>query len=124
MNEEIQRLNEKYTNEADPDFDLILESILLKDKYLMLAYQLEQNRMDWNQGYEYASVGIDNFVVESKDDIEIYEEINQVIDHGNEHGEIDGRAFRDCEWNYSVIYKMVEDEELLKDFKQLLKYEH
>lgn len=33
----------------------------------------------------------------------------------------DGRIFRDCDWNYSVLYGKV-DTEILKDYESLKEY--
>lgn len=109
----------KYTpDNALSDYEDIRDKILSKDKYLALAYWLEKNRNDWNDGYNYAQKGIDSFVVENKEDEEIQKNIIDLIESGRNDGDIDGRVFRDCEFNYNFLYSKVE-KELLNDLKKL-----
>ncbi len=98
----------------------IREAILSKDKYLRLAYYLEKNRGDWNDGYDYAATGLHGFVVEEGNslDQDIYDCINECIESGND-GDIDGRIFRDCEYNYSRLYGFVTSQALLDDLDKL-----
>jgi hypothetical protein len=92
--------------------------IVSKNKYLCLAYWLEQNRNDWNDGYSFAETGLDSFTIETETDELIYKDIQSYMDDWGG----DGRVFRDCEWNYGVLYGMVEDEELMKDFETVQKF--
>jgi hypothetical protein len=96
---------------------LIRENILKKDKYLALAYYLEKNRNDWNDGCRYAEIGLCMFTVETEEDQKIFDNIQEFIDDWDMDG--DGRCFRDCEYNYNVLYGMVKDESLLKDIEHL-----
>ena len=88
----------------------VMENALAKDKYLRLAYALECNRNDWNDGPNFAEGGLNSFEVVTKQDEEIYTEISGRI----EDWDGDGRVFRDCKWNYSALYELVEDSELIK----------
>jgi len=106
-------LKAKYTNYSDSDIHDVLEQILNKNKYLRLAYWLEQNRIDWTDGYSNAETGFSTFNVENETDENIHSCISDLI----ESEDIDGRVFRDCEWNYTKLYDMVEDEELLNDLE-------
>jgi hypothetical protein len=113
---QIALLRAKYTpDDAMSSEWLIRENILKKDKYLALAYYLEKNRNDWNDGGAYAAAGLDMFTVETDTDQSIVEEIKAMI----EDWDGDGRCFRDCEYNYNVLYGMVKDESLLKDIEHL-----
>ena len=117
----IALLRAKYTPEdASSDAWEIREAILSKDKYLRLAYYLEKNRGDWNDGYDYAATGLNGFVVEDGNslDQDIYDCINECIESGN-NGDIDGRIFRDCEYNYSRLYGFVTSQALLDDLDKL-----
>lgn len=112
----VALLRAKYTpDDAMSEGDEILEGVLSKCKYLRLAYYLEKNRGDWNDGYDYAETGISGFIVETEEDREISQEINSLIDNGQEYGDIDGRVFRDCEYNYGYLFTKV-DESLMKDY--------
>ena len=116
--ETLALMKAKYVNRADADVGDVLEAILSKDKYLMLAHWLEMNRLDWNDGYNYAEIGVSQFKVETEQDKEIVKELEGIIEDGDKSGDIDGRMFRDCKWNYSVLYGMV-DEELMEDYQSV-----
>ncbi len=116
----VALLRAKYTPEdASSTAHDIREAILSKDKYLHLAYWLERNRGDWNDGYDYAEIGLDGFTVDPDKpvDKEIYDNIFACINSADSY--IDGRIFRDTEYNYGVLYGMVEDQTLLNDLQQL-----
>jgi hypothetical protein len=110
----LAMLRVKYTPDNPlADIHDIRDEILAKDKYLHLSYWLERNRGDWSEGYNYAEIGIDSFEVVTTQDREIYDEISGLI----EDWDGDGRCFRDCKWNYGVIYDMCIDHELKKDLE-------
>jgi hypothetical protein len=109
---ELALFQVKYNLGAESSWDDILEVILTKDKYLRLAYFLEKNREDWNDGYSYAECGLNGFVAESVLDNEIEAEIQSLINNWDG----DGRVFRDCEHNYGEIYGLA-DGELYKDLE-------
>jgi hypothetical protein len=95
---------------------LAIDTVLKKNKYLRLAYYLEKNRNDWNDGYDFAETGLDGFTIENGTDQEIYDEIQGLIDNWNN----DGRVFRDCTWNYSVLYQLVGPQsDLVEQLEQL-----
>ena len=95
----------KYKCSADADENEILDKILSTNKYLKLAYYLEQNRIDWSDGPNYAEIGISNFALTSKQDKEIYNEIIGLISDWDG----DGRCFRDCEHNYDYLYNLAKE---------------
>lgn len=106
----------KYGLDLDTEAKEILEHLLLKDKYLSLAYSLEQNRNDWSNGCNYAWEGIKYFKIETETDKAIYEEIFEICEDFT-----DGRVFRDCTWNYNKLYSMA-DESLTKDLTSITEY--
>lgn len=110
---ELALLRAKYT----PDKAMsgkweILEAILEKNKYLRLAHYLEANRGDWNDGYWHAERGLQGFTIETTEDQEIYDCIYKIT----QYEDTDGRYFRDCEYNYGVMFGKVEDEALYQDY--------
>lgn len=104
----------KYDLDLDCDWKELLEVILDKNKYLKLAYYLERNRGDWGEGYDYAETGLSYFPVESELDQKIVDNIESYM---YENWDGDGRVFRDCTYNYSTLYGMVDDSKLLEDFE-------
>jgi hypothetical protein len=114
QNRKLALLLAKYELDLDSEWNDIMDKILEKNKYLRLAYYLEKNRGDWTSGCDYADTGLSLFGVESELDEAIYNDISDYIDNWDQH--MDGRCFRDCEYNYSVLYGMVEDDNLMKDF--------
>lgn len=119
-NKQLALLLAKYDLELTDDWEELLHRIMRKNKYLWLAYHLEENRNDWSNGYDDAEFGLSLFKVESELDEKINNEIQGLIDDWQG----DGRVFRDCEYNYSVLYGMVaeQDNELYKDFEVVKKY--
>ncbi len=114
---EMMRLAIKYAVEDIEDEWLLKRAILNKDKYLRLAHFLNMNRNDWSDGYAYAETGIDGFEVVTGDDVLIEECIRGIIDSDDC---CDGRAFRDCEWNYGRLFGMVSDDQLLADYHKII----
>lgn len=114
---ELALLRAKYTpDNPESSTWLIREEILKKNKYLMLGYWLEENRNDWNDGCDLAEHGLDRFEVESDLDREIYQNIES---NCGEEWDGDGRCFRDCQYNYNVLYDLCEDEILKSDLDKL-----
>lgn len=92
--------------------------LLSRDKYLRLAYYLSKNRGDWSDGPSYAEMGIENFNIETADDVKIYKEISGLISDWDG----DGRCFRDCEWNYGELYGMA-NKDLKNDLFAAMEFE-
>jgi hypothetical protein len=115
VDREILRREMVAKYELPPETDLrdVLFEIVRKNKYLRLAHYLEANRGDWSEGCDYAETGLDGFVVESDIDREIYAEISRLCSDWQG----DGRAFRDCKWNYGRLYQMAAEQapELVAD---------
>lgn len=115
--QDLMLLRAKYTpDDSGSDKYAVLNVILSKNKYLYLAHYLEMNRNDWNDGYDYAERGLAGFTVETPEDEEIYKEIRSLIDDSDY---TDGRIFRDCNYSYSHLYGLVEDEQLIKDHRKI-----
>jgi hypothetical protein len=101
-------LKVKYNMDAMASKEDILDAILSSDKYLRLAYFLLANRNDWSEGYSLAETGLDGFEIQSDEDKEIYKCLNDILT--DEDPDYDGRVFRDCEWNYGVLFAKVSPE--------------
>ena len=98
----------------DPeDVNDILEFLLAKDKYLALAHGGLASRMNWSDGFYKAESALGNFKVETEIDQEIVDDWNEIFTSD----ETDGRAFRDTEYNYSYLFGLVEDKQLLEDYE-------
>lgn len=110
----------KYGLPVDATDRDVLDAMLSRNKYLRLAYWLERNRGDWNEGPHYASVGLDSFSVESDTDKAIAADIGSHISDWDG----DGRIFRDCDWNYGKLYVIAaeQDEALVADFNALREF--
>lgn len=102
----------KYQLDYTASWEKILDVILGKDKYLRLAHYLQMNRSDWSAGYYYAKCGLSVFAIENDIDREIHDEIQSLITDWDG----DGRCFRDCKWNYNVIFGLVTDPLLKYDY--------
>ena len=111
----IGSLFAKYGCDATVSPDDLLDAILAKDKYLRLAYYLERNRIDWNDGCDYAERGLSHFTIESPRDQEIYDDISGQM---GEDWDGDGRVFRDIKWGYDALYALV-DPKLMEDYRIL-----
>lgn len=98
--------------------DDVLETILLKDKYLHLAHHLLMNRNDWTDGYDCARQGLHCFEVISSEDQEIFDCIEAIVDS---YDNVDGRHFRDCEYSYDYLFDKV-DNALIKDYNSIMEF--
>lgn len=83
----------KYTPQnPTASVDEIMDTILSKNKYLMLYHFLVLNRNDWTEGYNYAASGLHGFDIVEEEDQEIYQAVMSII---NGQDCVDGRHFRD-----------------------------
>jgi hypothetical protein len=121
-NRKLALLLAKYDLSLDCDWRDVLEVILDKNKYLRLAHYLEKNRGDWSNGCNYAEEGLNSFTIENELDQKIYDCIHFYIENWFEY--MDGRVFRDCEYNYSVLYGIAEEQDanLVSDYYEVMKY--
>ncbi|MNQ66527.1 hypothetical protein D3C85_810190 [compost metagenome] len=113
----LARMQVKYGLNEHSMWEDVLEALDSKDKYFMLARAMEDTRGDWSEGFGRVEWAINKFVVESPEDKEIEDNISTFLDGEYE----DGRCFRDCEWNYSVLYGKAAAE-VLKDYETLSEY--
>lgn len=117
----VVELTKKYNLDANTvfmDVEDIKRLLASRNKYLYLAHFLALNRGDWSDGYSYAQQGLDTFVIDEENDMDmaIYNEITSLCEDFD-----DGRVFRDCEWNYSRLYDIVRttEPELYEDYAKL-----
>lgn len=103
------------------DANVLTEEIAKKNKYLYLAQYLSKNRVDWSDGYSYAEIGMNNFTVENQMDAEIMSELSSLT----RDWDGDGRVFRDCKWNYNVLFEIAtkENKELSEDYGKISSHE-
>ena len=103
--------------ELDSDLNEVLNVILSKDKYLNLAHAGKMSRNDWNDWndcYEYVENALGDFEIECNLDSEIVKEYNEILEADDGH---DGRVFRDCNFNYTVLFGYVKDANLLAHYQ-------
>lgn len=81
----------------------ILETILKKSKYLRLAHAMQETRGDWSEGPYRVEDALDLFDVVNEDDKAIHAEIHELTSDWDG----DGRVYRDCTHNYTVLFSMV-----------------
>ena len=110
-------LKVKYGLDYEAGYDEILLHLLNKDKYLNLAHAMSETRGDWSDGFYRVENALGSFTTESDEDNRIAEEIDELT-YGDER---DGRIFRDCKYNYTILYSMV-NSELLTDYTKLIEY--
>jgi hypothetical protein len=108
----------EYDLTEELSIDFLIENLRNKDKYLDLAIALEDNRADWNDGYNIVRNTIESFKIENDKDQDIFDEITSVI---YENWDGDGRIFRDINYSYITLYNMV-DKKLLEDFNKLKEF--
>ncbi|RPK31787.1 hypothetical protein [Paenibacillus xylanexedens] len=115
-NKMLALLLAKYDLELTDSWSELNEAIIDRNKYLRLAHSLEMNRNDWTEGYSHAECGLNSFTTESDLDRKIYNDISSYM---FDKWDGDGRVFRDCEYNYDVIYGIAanEDPQLYKDYQ-------
>lgn len=115
-NKKLALLLAKYDLDLESEWSDVLDRILEKNKYLRLAHYLRMNREDWNEGDSYARRGLDQFTIETEKDQDIYDDISSYTGEG---WDFDGRVFRDCHYNYDVLFSMAanQDGDLYRDYE-------
>lgn len=115
-NKKLALLLAKYDLELTDSWGDLLDKVIEQNKYLYLDHYLEENRNDWTNGFDYAERGLNFFKVEDKIDQDIEDNIRSFM---YEDWEGDGRVFRDCEYNYSVLYGIASEQnpQLYKDYE-------
>ena len=99
-------LRVKYNVSIDTSACEILSLICNQDKYLELAHAMQETRNDWSDGFYRVEDALAGFTVETDFDRALVEDLTKILDSGED----DGRVFRDCEYNYNVLFKMVSTE--------------
>lgn len=86
------------------DKDSLVRLLRHRDKYLDLAIAMSDTRGDWSDGFWRVSDALRRFTPETAQDGQIVAEVSNLC-HGDES---DGRVFRDCTWNYSVLFGLAD----------------
>lgn len=94
-----------------------MEHLETLDHRLSLAIAMERTRNDWSDGFWRVKSAIDEYKAHPDHDPTVAHEIQDILD--NEYTD-DGRVFRDCEWNYRVLYALI-DKQLVEDARFLYK---
>lgn len=92
--------------------------ILSQDKYLDLAWSMEQTRGDWSEGFWRVEEALEHFEITTPLDTVIYNELSEIMSSD----ESDGRVFRDIAHDYDFIYQLVENKELEADLRRISEY--
>ena len=85
-----------------PEYDVeqTLEHLFKKNKYLMLADAMLANSNDWSDGCDYVQSALSYFEEDDSDfDKNIILELTSLCEDFE-----DGRCFRDCKYNYNLIF--------------------
>lgn len=113
----LAKLQLKHSLSDDVTFEYVGLALRDKCKYLNLAVAMMDTRGDWNDGFYRVEDAIQDFIVEKDVDQKIVDDVGSYLD-----GEYsDGRVFRDCKYNYGVLFDLVE-EDLKQDYAVVSKY--
>ena len=85
-------------------------------KYFNLYVAMYKNRLDWSDGYNYVKVALQGFKVENKIDKKIVKELKEILALDF----VDGRNFRDCQYNYNWILKNLLTDEEREELKNMV----
>jgi hypothetical protein len=99
----------------------ILNVILSKSNLLTLAHAMYCTR-EWHRDFHLVRTAL--FTPITEIETNIIKEVQCILEGGQydyEDDEADCRVFRDCMFNYDVIFKIV-DEKLYEDYKKLMVY--
>lgn len=112
----LAKLQLKHSLGDDTTFEDVSLLLRSKCKYLNLAAAMMDTRLDWSEGFYRVEDAIQDFIVETLVDQMIVDDVSSYLD-----GECDGRVFRDCNYNYDVLFDLVE-EDLEQDYNVVSKY--
>lgn len=100
------------------EWEDILEYLLKKSRLLNLAHAMSETRGDWNEG----PYRVKNALFEPTNDVEklILEDISRITYDWDG----DGRVYRDCKYNYGVLFNMLDqtDHQLMIDYYTAVNY--
>ena len=85
------------------DVDDLLRFIAAQDKYLNLAHAGVMTRNNWSDGPWAVEQALADFRAENATDRDIVDEWQHIVDEFE-----DGRAFRDCDWNYNHVMELAD----------------
>lgn len=102
----------RYDLHPDSDWSDVLEELCAKDSRLDLAVAMYKTRCDWNDGPYRVKYALNKLKIETETDQEIYDCVSGIVNNWENH---DGRSFRDCKWNYDVLFDGAEDQKLMRD---------
>lgn len=97
------------------DRESILDALISMDKYIDLAIAMEDTRGDWSEGFYRVEDALGRFTVETQEDDLIYGDISGCVAESDG----DGRIFRDTDYNYSILYTIFANQELLSDINSI-----
>ena len=113
----LAHMQVKYGLECTASWRDVMVAITNKDKYLRLAHAMYVTQGDWSDGFWRVEDALDCFECSSENDRAIFNCLQEIL-NGEEE---DGRVFRDCEYNYDLLYDMV-DEALMKDYNAVIEH--
>ncbi|MFA5626126.1 MAG: hypothetical protein WC965_01405 [Thiohalomonadaceae bacterium] len=93
-----------------------LDALFSKDALLGLAHAMAKTRNDWSDGFYRVEGALVTEIAEEHP--EVFAAVQEQLDYAAIHGDMDGRVFRDMEYNYNVLFGMV-DPDLYEDYKTL-----
>jgi hypothetical protein len=97
----------------DSEWQEVYEALCKKNSRLDLAMAMQSVRNNWNDGPGPVEYALGRFKIQNKEDEVIYDSVNATL--GTWEDNMDGRIFRDCEWDYSRILASIEDKQLVQD---------
>lgn len=109
-NLELAEIILRYDLDRDSEWSDVLDALRKRDQCLDLAVAMQQTRNDWSDGYWRVSDALGRFTVKTPEDAEIQTNILSCF-----NDDIDGRVFRDCEWNYGRLFAAASDRQLAAD---------
>lgn len=109
---ELATLLTRYELDIMSSWSDVVEALRGKNKYLDLAAAGQAVRNDWSEGPGQVEYAIERFTIENVQDQDIYDDIQSCLEDFE-----DGRVFRDTKWNYSALFGLVEDAQLLADYE-------
>lgn len=115
-NIELAKIVIRYELPEDSTWGDVIVELRKRDQRMDLAVAMQQTRGDWSEGFWRVSDALSRFKIQTDEDKDI---ANDVVSHlnGDHH---DGRVFRDCRWNYGVLFAEAEDQQLSDDIRKAL----
>lgn len=100
----------RYSLPIESSWSDVLEHLCGKDQRIDLAIAMQQTRGDWSDGPYQVSGALSRFAITNDEEKDIAANVaSQLYDFE------DGRCFRDCAWNYTMLFASVADSQLAAD---------